>query len=63
MSNGTSSVAAFDVKRAWEVSKRSLDSMTPAQRTQTLVKSGVLTKKGNVTRVYKGVFKPARAKS
>ena len=60
MSNGISSVAALDVKRAWEKSRKSLAATTPAQRTQTLVKSGVLTKSGNVAGPYKGVIKAAK---
>lgn len=37
--------------------KRALDSMMSEQRKQTLVKSGILTKKGKVTKPYAKVIK------
>lgn len=56
MSNAT----VFDIREAWKKTKRALDAMTPAQRRQTLIDSGILTKKGNVARPYAKVIKAAK---
>ena len=55
-----SNAAVFDIKLAWKQTKQALDAMTPAQRKQTLINSGILTKSGNVAKPYAKVIKPAR---
>jgi len=55
-----SSVAVFDIRQAWKQTKQALDAMTPAQRKQTLINSGILTKKGNVAKPYAKVIKAAK---
>lgn len=49
--------ATFDVRRVWRQTEKALHAMTDAQRKQTLVDAGILTKGGQVARPYAGVIK------
>ncbi|MBK1881460.1 hypothetical protein JIN85_03475 [Luteolibacter pohnpeiensis] len=49
------------VEAAWERFKKRLDTMTKEEKLQTFVDAGILTKKGNPTKPYKGVFVKAKA--
>jgi len=44
------------IEKLWERTSGRLAKMTAAQRKQTLVDAGILTKKGNVTAPYKQVL-------
>lgn len=46
----------------WERVKKRLDSMTKEESLQSFVNAGILTKKGNPTKPYRGVFIKAKAK-
>lgn len=45
-----------DITAAWERAKKRLDRMTKEETLQTFVNAGILTKKGNLTKPYRGVF-------
>lgn len=46
---------------AWKNVKSRMAKMTKDEKLQTFVSAGILTKKGNVTKPYKGVFVKAKA--
>ncbi len=46
----------YDITAAWERAKMRLDRMTKEETLQTFVSAGILTKKGNLTKPYRGVF-------
>lgn len=50
-----------DMEEAWAVIKKRLDNMTREENLQTFVDAGILTKKGNPTKPYRGVFVKAKA--
>lgn len=45
-----------DITAVWERTKKRLDRMTKEETLQTFVSAGILTKKGNPTKPYRGVF-------
>jgi hypothetical protein len=49
-----------DVVTTWNKISKELRKMTAAQKTQTLVESGILTKKGNVSKRYERVIVSAK---
>jgi hypothetical protein len=51
----------YDITAVWERAKKRLDSMTPEQVQQTFVDSGILTKKGNLTKPYREMLAKAKA--
>jgi len=52
----TSIIKTFDVRRAWSQVEKRLQRMSNEDRAQTLVKAGILTPKGKVTKPYAKVF-------
>ena len=46
----------LDVGAAWERAKKRWDKMDQGEKLQTFVDAGILTKKGNLTKPYKGAF-------
>jgi hypothetical protein len=47
---------SLDVRRAWEQTEKALRKMNRQERVQTLVKSGILTARGALTRPYAKTF-------
>lgn len=45
-----------DITAVWERTKKRLDRMTKEETLQTFVSAGILTKKGNLTKPYRGTF-------
>jgi hypothetical protein len=45
-----------DITAVWERTKKRLDRMTKEETLQTFVSAGILTKNGNPTKPYRGVF-------
>ncbi len=45
-----------DIAAAWERTKKRLDKMNKEEILQTFVSAGILTKKGNPTKPYRGLF-------
>lgn len=52
----TSEPKTSDITIAWERAKKRLDQMNEEEIKQTFVDAGILTKKGNLTKPYRGVF-------
>lgn len=50
-----------DIRAAWERFEKRLDKMTREEKLQTFVDAGILTKKGNPTKPYRGVFVKMKA--
>lgn len=50
-----------DVEAAWERFEKRLDRMTREEKLQTFVDAGILTKKGNLTKPYRGTFVKVKA--
>jgi len=44
------------IEEAWKRFEKRLDKMTREEKLQTFVNAGILTKKGNPTKPYRGVF-------
>ena len=55
MKKGTFS--ADDVTRAWQRAQKAFRAMTPEEKKQTLVDSGILTRSGRVAKPYREVIK------
>lgn len=53
---------SVDVVTTWNKISKELRNMTAAQKTQTLVESGILTKKGNVAKRYERVIVSTKKK-
>ena len=51
----------LDVEAAWERAKKRWDKMDQDERLQTFVDAGILTKKGNLTKPYRGTFVKVKA--
>jgi hypothetical protein len=51
----------LDVEAAWERAKKRWDKMDRDERLQTFVDAGILTKKGNLTKPYRGTFVKVKA--
>ncbi len=49
-----------DITVAWERAKKRLAKMNKDEIQQTFVDAGILTKKGNLTKPYRGVFVKAK---
>lgn len=45
-----------DITAAWERTKKRLAKMNKDEIQQTFVDAGILTKKGNLTKPYRGAF-------
>lgn len=56
MMKDAAAAKSFDVKRAGKQTKQRLESMTVKERTQSLVKAGILTKSGRVSKPYSKVI-------
>lgn len=52
----TSEPKTSDITVAWERAKKRLEKMNKDEIQQTFVDAGILTKKGNLTKPYRGVF-------
>jgi hypothetical protein len=52
----SSTAGGLDVGAAWERAKKRWDKMDQVEKLQTFVDAGILTKKGNLTKPYKGAF-------
>jgi hypothetical protein len=52
---------ATDITAVWERTKKRLDRMTKEKTLQIFVSAGILTKKGNPTKPYRGVFVQMKA--
>lgn len=46
----------LDVEAAWVRAKKRWDRMDSEERLQTFVDAGILTKKSNLTKPYRGAF-------
>jgi len=53
----------MDVVATWKRISEDLKAMTRAQRAETLVTAGILTKKGNVRKPYRNVIVPIKPKT
>ena len=51
-----STAGGLDVGDAWERAKKRWDKMDQVEKLQTFVDAGIHTKKGNLTKPYKGAF-------
>ncbi|MBK1814629.1 hypothetical protein JIN84_03330 [Luteolibacter yonseiensis] len=47
----------------WKAARKTLHSMTTAQKVETLKGAGILTVKGNVSEPYKGVIRKSVSQS
>ena len=47
----------MNIKKAWGKAEKALKKMSPEEKRDTLVKSGILTRKGHVAKRYRGIFK------
>ena len=47
----------------WQLASANFRAMNPAEKREIFVSAGILTKKGNVTKRYKGVIVPVAAKT
>jgi hypothetical protein len=52
----SSTAGGLDVGAAWERAKKRWDKMDQVEKLQTFVDAGILTKKGNLTKPYKGAI-------
>lgn len=50
-----------DIEQGWVKVGKRLDKMTPEEKLQTFVDAGILTKKRNVRKPYRGVFRKVKA--
>ncbi len=56
MNNG-SSPKLVEIKRALKLTRERLSSMTPAEQKESLIRAGILTKSGRVSKPYVKVIK------
>jgi hypothetical protein len=54
---------SMDVVSRWRLASANFQAMSPEEQGKILVSAGILTKKGNVTKRYKGVIVPIAAKT
>lgn len=54
--SATSEPRTSDITVAWERAKKRLAKMNKDEIKQTFVDAGIITKKGNLTKPYRGVF-------
>jgi hypothetical protein len=50
-----------DITAVWARTKKRLERMSRSEIQATFVSAGILTKKGNLTKPYRGVFVKAKA--
>ena len=59
----TSTAEPKDVVALWKRVSAKLQTMTPDERADSLVRAGILTKKGSVAKRYKNVIVPIKSEA
>ena len=59
----TSTAEPKDVVALWKRVSAKLQTMTPDERADSLVRAGILTKKGNVAKHYRNVIVPIKSEA